>query len=159
MTTGDDNLVATIIRRCLLNPETRMMQLATCADNQPWLCNVWFVADDDLRIYWFSATNRRHSKEIARNPQVAATICKPQAPTDPAIAVQIAGVVHELSEDSDMALARKVYEGVVFTAKQIDDFMSNPDRPHRFYRLDPTEFVLFDTIDFPENSRREWRPN
>ena len=52
--------------------EAKMMQLATVgADGRPWVCNVWFAVDKDLNVYWFSATTRRHSKEILQNSHVA----------------------------------------------------------------------------------------
>jgi len=50
------------------------MQLATALDNQPWVCSVWFAADKDLNIYWFSSTTRRHSGEVLKNKKVAAAI-------------------------------------------------------------------------------------
>ena len=54
----------------------KLMQLATISDGNPWICNVYFVIDDDLNIYWTSAKGRQHSVEIMANPKVAVSIVK-----------------------------------------------------------------------------------
>ena len=62
--------------------QAQMMQLATSVNDQPWVCNVWFAADEDMNIYWFSSITRRHSKELLKNNKVAAAIVFPQTPKD-----------------------------------------------------------------------------
>ncbi|HET9850810.1 MAG TPA: pyridoxamine 5'-phosphate oxidase family protein [Candidatus Saccharimonadales bacterium] len=139
--------------------EAKMLQLATSADNQPWVCNVWFAADDSLNIYWFSSTTRRHSQEVAKNPNVAAAIVTQHDPAgETGVGLQIQGVAEQLNDQEDIAAARSVYEGRIFDAKTIDGLMANPDKPHKFYRLKPNLFVLFDPINFPDETRQEWKP-
>jgi len=53
---------------------SELMQLATISENQPWLCNLYFVTDEKSNIYWTSSRIRRHSKEIMNNSTVAVTI-------------------------------------------------------------------------------------
>ena len=139
--------------------EAKMMQLATSVDNQPWVCNVWFAADEDLNIYWFSANNRRHSEEVRKNPRVAAAICLPHAPEDQPRGLQLEGLAKELNSNKDIAQARSVYEGRIFDGKTIDGFMNHQERPHKFYEIKPTLFVLFDVVNFPDDPRQEWKPN
>lgn len=83
-----------------------VIQLATAKDGQPWLCNVHFYADHDLNIYWRSTTERRHSKEIADNPKVAAVIKvhenTPQE--DYVIGLTIEGTAELLAEATDHAV-------------------------------------------------------
>ncbi len=67
------------------------MQLATSVDNQPWVCSVWFATDAGLNIYFFSATARRHSKEVVKNNKVAGAIVLPQTPNDPPRGLQFQG--------------------------------------------------------------------
>jgi uncharacterized protein YhbP (UPF0306 family) len=50
------------------------MSLATVANNKPWVCEVHFTYDDRLNLYWRSLSSRRHSQEIAANPNVAGNI-------------------------------------------------------------------------------------
>lgn len=52
------------------------MSLATTSNNKPWVCEVHFVYDDNLNLYWRSLKTRRHSQEIAKNPQVAGNIVR-----------------------------------------------------------------------------------
>jgi nitroimidazol reductase NimA-like FMN-containing flavoprotein (pyridoxamine 5'-phosphate oxidase superfamily) len=40
-------------------PNIVHMSLGTCVDNQPWVCEVHFVYDDDLNLYWRSQPSRR----------------------------------------------------------------------------------------------------
>ena len=49
------------------------MTLGTCGDNIPWAATV-FYASDDLRLYFFSAPEARHSQNLAANSRVAVTI-------------------------------------------------------------------------------------
>lgn len=134
-----------------------MMQLATCVNNQPWVCNVWFAADDDMNIYWFSAVNRRHSKELEKNPKVSASIVLPHSPKDPPRGIQLEGIGEVLTNPSDVAKARSVYEDRIFDASTIDSFINHKQRPHKFYRIKPTMYVLFDVRNFPENARQEYQ--
>src|SRR4051812_34899784 len=54
--------------------QQHMMQLATASGEQPWICTVYYVVDDDFNLYWASWPTRRHSLEIAQNARVAAAI-------------------------------------------------------------------------------------
>ncbi len=136
--------------------EAKLMQLATSVDNQPWVCSVWFAADEDLNIYWFSSTTRRHSKEVMQNNKVAAAIVLPQTPQDSARGLQLQGTAELLTEQKDIDKAISVYAGRIFTKEQIEEFAALKDKPHRFYRIKPTQFVLFDSVNFPDESRREY---
>jgi uncharacterized protein YhbP (UPF0306 family) len=74
-----------------------LMQLATVADGNPWICNVYFVTDDASNIYWTSAKSRRHSQEILSNPKVAVSIVN-----DPNMkqALQITGLAYKVEPDA-----------------------------------------------------------
>ena len=136
--------------------EAKLMQLSTAIDNQPWTCSVWFAADEDLNIFWFSSTKRRHSKEVMKNPKVSAAIVLPHTPEDDARGLQLEGNAKLLTEEKDIQKARSVYEGRIFPKKIIDQFMKSKDRPHKFYKIKPTQFVLFDVVNFPDESRQEY---
>lgn len=138
--------------------EQKLMQLATVGENGPWICSVWQAIDEHMNIYFLSATNRQHSLDIALNPHVAGALAKPHEVGDPARAIQFRGTANLLTGVDEIALARSVYEGRTFDAAQIETFMSDAERPHAFYKITPTKFVLFDTENFPENSRQEYIP-
>ena len=136
--------------------EAKMMQLATSIDDQPWICNVWFAADDDMNIYWFSSTTRRHSKEVLKNNKVAAAMVMAQTPADTPRGLQLQGLAEELSDKEDIEKAISVYKDRIFDMETINELMEDDARPHKFYKIKPTQFVLFDMVNFPENSRREY---
>lgn len=135
--------------------EAMLMQLSTCVDNQPWVCHVWFAADEDLNIYWFSSATRRHSREVAENPKVGAAIVFPHTPKDPPRGLQLEGAAELLTKKEDIAKARSVYERRIFSKKEVDSFINSKTSPHRFYKIKPTLFVLFDLVNFPNNPRQE----
>lgn len=132
------------------------MQLSTCVDNQPWTCSVWFAADDDLNIYWFSSTTRRHSEEVLKNPNVSGAMALPHTPADTPRAVQFEGVAEMLVNEADVRKAMSVYVGRIFPQEQVDELMADEEKPHKFYRIRPTKFVLFDGVNFPGEWRQEY---
>ncbi len=136
--------------------EAKLMQVATSMENQPWICSVWFAADEDLNIYWLSSTKRRHSAEVIENRKVAAAMALPQNPQDPPRGLQIQGEAELLTNKIDIDKALSVYSGRIFSTEKINEFMSSSENPHRFYRIKPTQFVLYDAIHFPGNARQEY---
>ncbi|MEK6848205.1 MAG: pyridoxamine 5'-phosphate oxidase family protein [Nanoarchaeota archaeon] len=134
----------------------KLMQLATSVNNQPWVCSVWFAADENMNIYWFSSNTRRHSKELLKNNKVAAAIVIPQTPKDIPRGLQLQGTAEELIKEEDIAKAISAYEGIIFERKTIDELMNDKKKPHKFYRIRPNQFVLFDMVNFPDNSRQEY---
>lgn len=135
--------------------KARLMQLATSIDNQPRVCSVWFAADEDLNIYWFSSTTRRHSKEVIENSKVAGAMALPQNPADPPRGLQFQGVAKLLTDQKDIDKAISVYAGRIFSKEKIKEFMADDETPHKFYKIKPIQFVLFDLVNYPNNPRQE----
>ena len=119
--------------------EAKLMQLSTCVDNQPWVCHVWFAADENLNIYWFSSTTRRHSREVMKNPKVSAAIVLPHTPEDIPRGLQLEGDAQLLTDEKDIQKARSVYEGRIFSKKVVNDLIKSKDSPHKFYKIKPRE--------------------
>lgn len=136
--------------------EAKLMQLATSIHNQPWICSVWFAADGNLNIYWISSTTRRHSDEVIKNPKVAGAIVLPHTPEDAPRGIQLQGKAKILTSKKEIAKAILLFTGRIFTKKNIIEFMKSKTSPHRFYMIKPTQFVLFDAVNFPNNSRQEY---
>ena len=136
--------------------EIKLMQLATAIDNQPWVCNVWFAADEDLNIYWFSSTRRRHSHEVMKNRKVSSAIVLPQTPEDPPRGLQLQGIAEMLTKKTDIDKAISVYKDRIFNIETIKELMQDEENPHKFYRIKPTQFVLFDAVNFGDNWRQEY---
>lgn len=136
--------------------EAKLMQLATSLNDQPWVCSVWFAADDKLNIYWFSSITRRHSDEVTKNKKVAGAIVLPQSPEDPPRGLQFQGSAEMLINQEDIDKAISIYDGRIFSKEKIKEFMVHKEKPHKFYRIKPTHFVLFDLVNFPDNPRQEF---
>lgn len=139
--------------------EANLMQLATSRDNQPWVCNVWFVADKNMNIYWFSAISGRHSKELIKNKKIAASIVMPHTPQDIPRGIQLQGTAEELSEKEEINTVYALFKERGFDIRTIRTMINSKDKPYRFYQLHPTLFVLFDVLHFPNNARQEYTPN
>lgn len=147
-----------IIRQSL--EQAPVMQLATSLGDQPWVCNIHFYSDKDLNIYWISTVERRHSKEIKQNPKVAATIlAHVNTLAEPyVIGITVEGVAELIGERVDEQI------GAGYVAKHGKDANFLPDiasgkNPHKFYRLKPSQIILFDNQHFPDNPRQEWTPD
>ena len=150
------NEVEKLIREYL--GSTKMLQIASSNDQQPWICTVYYAYDDDLSIYWISTPDSRHSKEIMKNPKVAAAIAFSQEPypKDGVRGLQLEGVA-ELLKGEDEERASKLYVNQLMREKTLLEDTRSGKNPHKFYRIRPSMFVLFDSVNFPEESRQEWR--
>jgi uncharacterized protein YhbP (UPF0306 family) len=134
--------------------EATLMQLATSVNAQPWVCNVWFAADEELNIYWLSIKDRRHSKEVLQNNKVAGTVALPIfKPVDKPRCVQFQGVASVLTDQKDIDKAISVYADRIFTREKIKEFFAT--KPYAFYKIKPSLFVLFDSVNFPDDPRKE----
>ncbi len=136
--------------------EVPLMQLASCADNHPWVVNVYFAMDNQHNIYWMSQDMRRHSKEIFHNPKVAGVVHEPYAIGQPGRAVHFEGEARPVpvteAEDLFQAYAEK------FNQHNMLPQLLDTNSPHTLYQLQPSLFVLYDEANFPDNPRQEWKP-
>lgn len=118
------------------------MSLATCADNHPWVCEVHFAYDDDLNVYFRSKNNRRHSREIAHNPNVAGNIVRQHAIDEYPHAIYFEGTAEEVSDETRyqelyelFARRQDVDESIIDDAKQADG--------HKFYKITVENWSAF----------------
>ena len=88
---------------------SREMVLATSADNIPWACVLVFGHDKDLDLYWISFENTRHSQEIDKNPNVAATVTKDPAGGGQDKGLQIQGSARKLKAEEILGAAKEYF--------------------------------------------------
>ena len=50
------------------------LSLATCHENRAWSTDLFYVSDEDCRLYFVSSGTTRHCQHIAANPRIAASI-------------------------------------------------------------------------------------
>ncbi|MEK7461274.1 MAG: pyridoxamine 5'-phosphate oxidase family protein [Patescibacteria group bacterium] len=72
-----------------------LMSLATIDDAGPWVADVIYVHDNNLKVYWVSDPAVRHSQAIEKNPSVAATITASSA-GESNFGIQLAGMATKL---------------------------------------------------------------
>ena len=131
------------------------MQLATSANNHPWICNVHFYADDALHIYWASTPERRHSKYIAQNPHIAIAIKIHEDTPDERYVIGLCaeGDAQMLSAEETETIMQAYVNKIGTPPALLNDIKQGKIR---FYRLKPANFVLFDTKNFSENPRQKY---
>lgn len=134
--------------------KTRLMQLATADNNQPWCCTVHFAHDNLHNLYWISDPHTKHSQHIAKNPNVAASMVVPiSGPSLPGI--QVAGTAREITDPKEVELLFGAYAERYTAHNKLADIISGKN-PHHLYQLKPKQFILFDHVNFPDQPRQEW---
>lgn len=133
----------------------KTMQLATVSDFKPWICTVYFVLHEG-RVYWLSLPTRRHSEELAKQPQAAVAFA---VKTDkPVTGVQAEGSVGIVT---DKALVKAVCDLYIEKYNQAQDFyesFAGGTNQHNVYCFVPENWVLFDENNHPDTPRQECRP-
>lgn len=137
-----------------------IMQLATSSNDRPWACNIHYYSDEDLNFYWISTTDRRHSQDIADNPQVAATILAHENTPEEnyAIGITVEGTAELIGENIDEQIG-EAYVRKHGKAQNLIRDIASGNNPAKFYRLKPARIVLFDNKNFPDDPRKEWQPS
>lgn len=139
--------------------EGALMQVATCENNQPWACNVWYSFDDDLNLYFISSNYRRHCEEIRKHNKVAGSIVHPiyKKVGQECRGITFEGTAEEL--------------GILSSGKAFDNFMKRWPKASmyvtkkslrgnmtkvRFYKIKPSTIVLFDEANYSDDPRQEF---
>jgi uncharacterized protein YhbP (UPF0306 family) len=137
-------------------PQIVHMSLATCANDQPWVCEVHFAYDDDLNLYFRSTPERRHSQEIQQNPKVAGNIVTQHHKNQKVRGVYFEGTAERL-ENVDQN-----HPGVVATAERygkesVIQALSKVGGPS-YYKITVKNWYLFDAYasDQPQKYQLPW---
>jgi uncharacterized protein YhbP (UPF0306 family) len=135
--------------------QVNIMQLATAADGQPWACTVHYYSDDDFNLYWISTLERKHSQDIAQNPKVAAAVLVHENTAEEpyVIGISITGTA-ELLETGVPPEAVSGYATKHGKDSDLADIASGQNA-HKFYRLKPSQIVLFDNKNFAADPRQQ----
>ena len=135
--------------------ENHVMQVATVVGGQPWICTVYYVYDKGFNFYWASLPTRRHSVEIAKNPQVAAAIKVKGVIGEKVIGFQIEGQASIIDPSlTDRSIVEKYAARFGRDEQWVEDFV-NGNTEHRLYKLTPAAITLFDEEDFPETPQQK----
>jgi uncharacterized protein YhbP (UPF0306 family) len=135
---------------------TRMMQVATSVNDEPWNYTLYFAYGDDLSLYWISKPNARHSKNIAENPKVAGVIVYDQQPPQDFVrGLSFEGEAVVLSGEEEEVACMKYIQQLNREKTLLEDIRSGRNL-HKLYKVKPHKFVLFDTKNFSKVPYQEY---
>ncbi len=134
------------------------LSLGTCKDNQPWVSEVHFAYDNDLNLYFRSTINRRHSIEIASNPNVAGNIITQHQINEKPRGVYFEGIAERLVNIDENHPAYVLYCERFDTGLEILR-ESKIDTGHHFYKITVKTFYLFDSRESRPSKKYELKWN
>lgn len=139
-------------------PEVIHMSLATSTGDRPWVCEVHYVFDNDLNLYFRSTPIRRHSKEIEENSNVAGNIVKQHLVGQKPRGVYFEGKAELLTDVDENHNAYKLYCERFGTNQSILK-EARTENGHKFYKITVDKFYVFDSIDSNPSQKYEldWR--
>lgn len=120
------------------------MSLATCVDSKPWVCEVHYAYDEELNLYFNSLPSRRHSQEIAQNPNVSGNIVVQHSLGEKPQGVYFEGKAKMVENPEEIEVALREY-GTRFTDRV--DFAKAElakEDGSRFYKITVSNFYVFD---------------
>ncbi len=144
--------VVKVIREYL--PDIIHLSLATCSGNKPWVCELHYVFDDNLNLYFRSLESRRHSQEIVANPMVAGSIVIQHTASQKPRGVYFEGRAEMLSDVDENHVAFKLYCERFGTDKEILD-EARTENGHKFYRIIVDKFYVFDSRESDPGQKYE----
>jgi nitroimidazol reductase NimA-like FMN-containing flavoprotein (pyridoxamine 5'-phosphate oxidase superfamily) len=127
----------------------RYMTLGTADEKGlPWVSPVWYAPSDYREFFWVSSPDARHSRNIARQPQVGIVIFDTHAPIGTGQGVYMSAVAESLmGADLDRGIAifseRSEAQGArAWTPPEV-----RPPARHRLYRATAHEHYVLDSQD------------
>jgi uncharacterized protein YhbP (UPF0306 family) len=135
-------------------PDIIHLSLATCENNKPWVCEVHYVYDDNLNLYFRSLASRRHSREILQNMYVAGNIVKQHGIGEKPRGVYFEGSASILTNMDENHIAYQLYCKRFGTGPEILE-EAKKENGHQFYKIKVNNFYLFDTIESSPSQKYE----
>lgn len=97
------------IARAILD-ENSFMTLATAdADGVPWATPVWFATEDYRSLYWVSAPNSQHSRNVAVRPDVTVVVFDSRQRPGTVQAVYMTTMAAEVTDEADVARGMGIF--------------------------------------------------
>jgi hypothetical protein len=93
----------------LLREETTLSLATSGACGEACVAPLFYVADKELSLCWFSSESSLHCLNIERNPRVAATVYRSVRKWKEICGVQLGGMVSKVTEPEPRAALVKAY--------------------------------------------------
>lgn len=121
------------------------LSLGTCIDNKPWVCEVHFVYDNHLNLYFRSLRSRRHSQEIANNSHVAGNIVKQHSIDEYPHAIYFEGTATIVEDEAEKLRIFPYFQSRLGARKEILE-EARKEEGHQFYKVTVTAWYAFGTF-------------
>lgn len=134
------------------------MSLATVSGDKPWVCEVHFVYDDNLNLYWRSLKSRRHSQEIAANPNVAGNIVEQHTIDKIPHAIYFEGKAELIEDEVIIREVSSLFQARLGAGENIiDDALT--DDGHKFYKVTVENWYAFGKFGGDKGQKHHLRWN
>lgn len=130
------------------------LSLGTSRDGRPWVSEVHFAFDDELNLYFRSLSSRRHSQDIAANPNVAGNIVRQHSLEDEVLGVYFEGVAERLDPDKLGKAYDTLSQRLGVTSETIDE--ARTAEGHQFYKITVKDWYVFGNLDGTSYQKYRW---
>ncbi|MGB9406690.1 MAG: pyridoxamine 5'-phosphate oxidase family protein [Terracidiphilus sp.] len=93
----------------LLREQTTLSLATTGEGGEACVAPLFYIADEELSLYWFSSESSLHSLNLARTPRAAATVYRSTKRWKQIRGVQLRGAVSKVTEPERRAALVKAY--------------------------------------------------
>lgn len=93
----------------LLRGQSTLVLATAGSGGLPHSTPLFYLAQDDLRLYWFSSRTSRHSRNCAANPAASLAICRETADWRKICAIQMRGEVAAVNDRALRSTLAKAY--------------------------------------------------
>jgi uncharacterized protein YhbP (UPF0306 family) len=93
----------------LLREETTLSLATSGAGSEASVAPLFYIADEELSLYWFSSESSLHSLNLERTPRAAATVYRCARSWREICGVQLRGEVNKVTEPERRAALAKAY--------------------------------------------------
>lgn len=139
-------------------PRIIHLSLATSDNNKPYVCEVHFAYDDQLNLYYRSLASRRHSIEIAKNPNVAGDIIVQHTLEQQLLGVYFEGQAKVLGPGDELNTAFECLNKRL-KVSQADLEEAKDPNGHQFYKITISKWYVFGKFDGKPSQKYELSPN
>lgn len=134
--------------------KTVHMSLGTSSDGKPWVCEVHFVYDENLNLYFRSLKSRRHSLEIAVNPNVAGNIVKQHSVEEYPHAIYFEGEAKLVDNANERSALFPLFQKRLHATEAILKDAAQEDG-HHFYKITVKNWYAFGKFGESSSAKHE----
>lgn len=134
------------IARAILDANIYVVLATADADGTPWASPVWFAQEDHGEIFWVSAPDARHSRNIAVRPQIAMVVFDSTVAPNTGQAVYMSATAEQVRDPAEIERGMAVFSRVSVRQGEVE---WGPDRVTgdariRLYRASVTGHSILD---------------